>query len=86
MPKVAPHKSETLWVNALIIISAVGTALLADDTFKAVIGDSIGLIGAFIGLVGIVLRISTSKPLGYDYDNVLEQELRQADDNYLKDF
>ena len=70
--KTQPIKSKTVWLNVLLIISSIGTGLLADDTFRTLVGDNIGWIGSVIGVVGVVLRIFTTKPLGKENLDVLE--------------
>ena len=71
--KTQPIKSKTLWLNILLVISSIGTGLLADDTFRALVGENIGWIGSIVGLIGIVLRIYTTKPLGKENLDMLDE-------------
>lgn len=63
------YKSDTLWFNALVIVSSIGTGLLADETFRVMVGDNIGWIGTVLGIIGVILRLTTTKPIEITKDN-----------------
>lgn len=69
--------------NILLIISSVGTALMADENFKALLGDNIGLIGAAVGVAGFFLRFNTTTPIAKKKVGTAEEMgWTQADDDY----
>ncbi len=58
-----PIQSKTLWFNGLLVASSVGTALLADENFRILIGNNIETAGAIVGVIGILLRLVTGKQI-----------------------
>ena len=56
-------ESRSIWFYALSIVTTVGTALLADENFKSLLGDNIGYITGLMALVGLWLRFTTSKAI-----------------------
>lgn len=72
-----PIQSRSIWFYSLSLIATVGTALLADENFKSLLGDNIGYVTGLMAVVGIGLRIVTSRPIGYDDNNAVEEALKQ---------
>ena len=55
-------QSRSLWFYTLTLITTVGTALLADENFKDLIGNNVGYVTGAMAVVGIWLRlISTTQ-------------------------
>ena len=75
-------ESKSIWFYTLSIIVTVGTALLADENFKDLLGDNIGYVTGLMAVVGIGLRLVTTRPIGKENLKVLEVDENQSDDTY----
>ena len=67
-------ESRSLWFYTLSIVATVGTALLADQNFKDLIGDNVGYVTGLMALVGIGLRLITTRPIGKENLDVLKTD------------
>ena len=67
-------QSKSIWFYTLSLIATVGTALIADENFKNLMGDNIGYVTGFMAIVGIGLRLVTSQPIGKENLKVLEPD------------
>ena len=81
-----PIESKTLWFNILTIVAMVGGSLLADESFRDLIGTNAIFVIVGINIVNMWLRANTTKPLSnikVTKDkklNPLEQALKDEDD------
>lgn len=76
-----PVQSKSIWFNTLSIIALVGGALLADESFRELVGAySVYLIIA-VNVINMIIRGYTDKPLARETKpkdkklNPLEQAL-----------
>ena len=53
-------KSKTLWVNTLLGIAGVITAVTADGNLNP---KTVGILGTVVGFINIVLLMITDKPI-----------------------
>ena len=65
-------QSKSIWFYSLSLIATVGTALMADDNFKQLMGDNMGWVTGIMAVVGIGLRLVTTRPIGKENLEVLE--------------
>ena len=70
------RQSKTIWFYTLSLIATVGTALLADENFKNLLGDNIGYVTSAMAFVGIALRLVTDKGIEIKrkHQEILEDE------------
>ena len=65
-------QSKSIWFYTLSLVATVGTALMADDNFKQLMGDNMGWVTGIMAVVGIGLRLVTTRPIGKENLEVLE--------------
>ncbi len=78
-----PITSKTLWFNILTIVAMVGASLLADETFREIVGSHAIFLIVAINVVNVWLRTQTTKPLGNP--EVVEDKKLNPVDQALKD-
>ena len=63
MPTKKPIESKSLWFNVLTIISLVGASLLADESFREIVGGYAIYFIIAVNIINMVIRVYTVKPL-----------------------
>ena len=64
--------SKSIWFYSLSLISTVGVALMADENFKQLMGENMGWVTGAMAVVGLWLRLVTTRPIGKENLKVLE--------------
>ena len=81
-----PITSKTLWFNILTTVGMVGASLLADESFRDMVGSHAIFLIVGVNIVNVWLRTQTTKPLGNPEVtedkklNPLEQALKDDND------
>ena len=85
-----PVESKSLWFNVLSIISIASASLLADESFREIIGGYAVYLIIFVNVVNMIIRMYTVKPLEMRKEkpppksnlDVLDIDENQSDDSY----
>jgi len=87
MATVKPTQSKTLWYVLLSTLGVVITALVADDSFKEILGSYVVVLYVLDKLIQAYLRVITIKPISMSNPklNPLEEALRDDNDYLTKD-
>lgn len=55
------YRSKTFWFNVALIVVAVGTFLINDETAAELLGPKVlSWFGVFVGVIGVILRAVTN--------------------------
>ncbi len=84
-----PIGSKSIWFNTLSILSMILGSLLADESFRDLIGKHAIYIIIGLNIVNMVIRNYTIKPLEFGKDNnekklnPIDQALKNDDDEIM---
>ena len=78
MATKTPLQSKSIWFNGLSIVSLVGASLLADESFRELIGGFAIYLIIGVNVVNMVIRSYTVKPLVIKKAKIKLNPLEQA--------
>ena len=73
-----PIESKSIWFNGLSIVSLVGASLLADDSFRELVGNSAIYLIIGVNVINMVIRGYTTKPLSRKKEPEILDPLEEA--------